>query len=54
MKTSINRIRRREKPLILKHFIFEMGRLEPGLNMWLKLKNFVVVNWFCGDFFLIR
>ena len=33
IKASINRIRRREKPLILKRFIFEMGRSEPGLNI---------------------
>ena len=44
IKASINRIRRREKPLILERFIFRMGRSEPGLNMWLKLKNFIVVN----------
>ena len=33
IKASINRIRRREKPLILKRFVFEIGRLEPDLNM---------------------
>ena len=54
VKASINRIGRREKPLVLKRFVFGMGRSEPGLNVWLKLKNFVVVDWFYGDFFLIR
>ena len=33
IKASINRIRRREKPLILKRFIFKIKRSEPDLNI---------------------
>ena len=54
MKISINRIGRREKHLILKRFIFGIKRLEPDLNVWLKLKNFIVIDLFCDNFFLIR
>ena len=50
VKASINRIGRREKPLVLKRFVLGMGRSEPGLNVW--LENFVVVGF--DDFFLIR